>query len=224
LTQAAQASAKRADANETAALWQLGGAINEAEFGNGQRARSQTADALSRSPTKNVEILAAFALARSGDRKRAESLAGALSKQFPSDTILNNYWVPGIRAAIAMDEKNPGKAIEVLRAAEPYDAASPVPGVVELYPVYLRGLAYLQARRGPQAAVEFRKVLRYSGIVLNFPIGALAHLQLARAQAMSGDNASARQSYRDFLTLWKDADPDLPIYEQAKAEYAKLQQ
>jgi tetratricopeptide (TPR) repeat protein len=130
--------------------------------------------------------------------------------------------VPAIRAAIALDEKNPAAALEALQPAAPYELGSPPPGIAFLYPVYLRGLAYLQAGEGKLAAAEFQKVLDHRGIALNFPTAALAHLQLARAKAMSGDKDGAREAYRDFLTLWKGADTDNPVLRQAKAEHEKL--
>ncbi|MGB8885467.1 MAG: winged helix-turn-helix domain-containing protein [Candidatus Korobacteraceae bacterium] len=221
LSQEAQTSALHAGATETAALWQLAGALHEAELGDAGRGHEEASAALAASPGKNVRILAALALARSGDRKRAGALADELVKQYPSDTIVNDYWVPTIRAAIALDEKKPAAAIEVLQVTAPYETGSPSPGIA-FYPVYLRGLAYLEQGQGGAAAAEFQKMLSYRGVILNIPIAALAHLQLARAQAMSGNNAAARKSYEDFLALWKDADPDLPILKQAQSEYAKL--
>jgi DNA-binding winged helix-turn-helix (wHTH) protein/tetratricopeptide (TPR) repeat protein len=221
LSQLAQASALHAGANEAAALWQLAGALHEAELGDPQRARQQATAALAAGPGKNVRILAALALARSGDRKRAQTLADELVKQYPSDTMVNDYWVPTIRAAIALDEKNPAAAIAALQAVASYEIGSPSPGIA-FYPVYLRGLAYLQQGQAGPAAAQFQKMLDNRGVILNIPIAALAHLRLAQAQAMSGNNAAARKSYEDFLALWKDADPDLPILKQAQAQYAKL--
>jgi tetratricopeptide (TPR) repeat protein len=221
LTQAARDSATQAGSKETAALWQLTGALHEAELGDPQRARKDANEALAASPGRPVEILAALVLARSGDLKPAESLADQLVKQYPADTIVNDYWVPSIRAAIALDQKNPAAALEALRPTTPYETGAPSPGTA-FYPVYLRGLAYLQQGQGAQAAAEFQKMLKYPGVILNLSTAALAHLQLARAQAMSGDTAAARKSYEDFLALWKDADRDLAILKQAQAEYAKL--
>ena len=222
LSQQAQASALHAGSNEAAALWQLAGALHEAELGDAQRAHQQATAALAASPGKNVRILAALALARSGDPKRANALAGDLVKQYPSDTMVNDYWVPTIRAAVALDQKNPKAALEALRVTVPYETGSPSPGIV-FYPVYLRGLAYLQQGQGEQAAAEFQKMLTHRGVILNLPTAALAHLQLARAEAMSGNRAAARKSYEDFLALWKEADPDLPLLKQAQSEYAKMQ-
>jgi eukaryotic-like serine/threonine-protein kinase len=222
-TKLAQASALHAGSPEAAALWQLDGALHEAELGDPQRARQQASEAIAAGSSKNAQIMTALALARSGDRKRAQSLADDLSKQFPSDTFVNDYWVPAIRAAIALDEKNPSAALEALQPAVPYELGSPPPGIAFLYPVYLRGLAYLQAGEGKLAAAEFQKMLDHRGIVLNFPTAALAHLQLARAKAMIGDKDGAREAYRDFLALWKNADADNPVLHQAKTEYEKLE-
>ena len=223
-TRLAKASALRAGSKEAAALWQLDGALHEAELGDPQRARQQALEAIAAAgSSKNAQIMAALVLARSGDRKRAQSLADDLSRQYPSDTLVNNYWVPSVRAAIALDEKNPGAALEDLQPAAPYELASPLPGIAFLYPIYLRGLAYLQAGQGKLAAAEFQKMLDHRGIVLNFPTAALAHLQLGRAKAMAGDKDGAREAYRDFLALWKGADAGNPILREAKAEYEKLE-
>ncbi len=221
-TRLARVSALRAGSQEAAALWQLDGALHEVELGDPQRAQQQALEALASGSSKNAQILAALALARSGDRKRAQSLADDLTRQYPLDTLVNDYWVPCIRAAIALEEKNSGAALEALQAAAPYELGSPPPGIAFLYPVYLRGLTYLQAGEGKQAAVEFQKILDHRGIALNFPTAALAHLQLARAKAMMGDKDGAREAYRDFLSLWKNADADNPVLRQAKAEYEKL--
>ncbi|MGC2108018.1 MAG: protein kinase [Candidatus Korobacteraceae bacterium] len=222
-TQLASDSATRAGAKEAAALWQLGGALHEAELGDAQRARNEASKAMSSGDGKNAQILAALTLARTGDRKQAHALADDLAKQFPSDTIVNDYWLPSIQAAIALNEKNSAAAIEALQPALPYEFGSPSPGIAFGYAPYLRGLAYLEARQGKEAAAEFQKLLDHRGVVLNFPVGALAELQLARARLMQGDKAGARQAYAAFLTLWKDADPDNPILLEAKAEYQKLQ-
>jgi len=222
LSQQAQASALHAGSNEAAALWQLAGALHEAELGDAQRAHQQATAALAASPGKNVRILAALTLARSGDPKRANALADDLVKQYPSDTMVNDYWVPTIRAAVALDQKNPKAALEDLRVTVPYETGSPSPGIV-FYPVYLRGLAYLQQGQGEQAAAEFQKMLSHRGVILNLPTAALAHLQLARAETMSGNRAAAKKSYEDFLALWKEANPALPLLKQAQSEYAKVQ-
>jgi tetratricopeptide (TPR) repeat protein len=222
-TQRARDSALHTGAKETAALWQLDGALHEAELGDPQRAGREALEATTSGGGKNVQVLAALALARSGNRQPAQALADDLAKNYPSDTIVNNYWLPSIRAALALDEKNPSAAIDALQPALPYEFGSPTPGIAYGYPPYLRGLAYLKAGQGKAAAAEFQKILDHRGVVLNFPIGAVAHLQMARARSMYGDLEGARQAYKDFLDLWKDADPDNPILLQAKAESGKLQ-
>ena len=147
-------------------------------------------------------------------------LTGEIAKRFPLDTMINRYWIPIIQASIEINRANPAKAIDLLQPVAPYDLARPL---VALYPHYVRGQAYLLLRRGREAAVEFQKILDHPGIVLNEPIGALAHLQLGRAYAMAGETPMARAAYQDFLALWKDADPNILILKQAKAEYARLQ-
>ena len=171
-----------------------------------------------------MHSLAALALARIGDSARARALADELEKDNPSNTRLNVYWLPTIKAAIEMKQGHPDRTITFLEKTLPYELGQPAPlDVGTLYPAYLRGQAYLMMHNGPAAAAEFQKLLDHQGIVLNYPLGALAHLQLGRAYAMSGDTTKAKAAYQDFLTLWKDADPDVPILHQAKAEYAKLQ-
>jgi tetratricopeptide (TPR) repeat protein len=148
-----------------------------------------------------------------------------LSGRFPEDTSVQFNYLPTLRAQVALSHNDPSKAIEILQVASPYELGFPGfgPFMVSLYPVYVRGQAYLALNDGKQAAAEFHKILDHRGVVLNGPIGALAHLGLARAYALQGDKDKARVAYRDFLTLWKDADPDIPILRQANAEYAKLQ-
>jgi len=222
LTQTARESAIQAGSKETAATWVLTGALHDAEIGDPQRARKDANEALTASHGQTVTILAALVLARSGDAKSAGALADQLAKQYPANTIMNDYWVPTIRAAIDLDQKNPAAAVEALRRTAPYETGAPPPGIA-FYPVYLRGLAYLQLGQGRQAVAEFQKMLKYPGVVLNLTTAALAHLQLARAQAVSGDKAAASKSYEEFLSLWKDADKDLAVLKQAQAESAKLQ-
>jgi len=214
-------SARAADAAETAAGWQVQQAWAEAEIGNSGRARGMAAEALALSAGRTVGPVAALALARAGDTAQAQKMAESLNQEFPLDTLMQNYSLPTIRAAIELEKNNPGKAIEILQTVTPYELGFAWIGG-KLFPVYLRGEAYLKAGQAKEAAAEFQKVIDHPGIVLNYVHGALAHLQLARAQVMMGDKAAAGKSYQDFLTLWKDADPDIPIYRQAKAEYAKL--
>jgi len=219
LVRSAVESARRNDQSETAARYQVILAGMEADFGNSERARQEAATALALSSTRYVQTQAAYLSARVGDTARAQRIADDLGKRFPLHTIINGYDVPTIRAAIEINRSNPSKAIEFLRATSPYELS--VSG--GLYAVYLRGLAYLLLREGRQAAAEFQKILDYRGIVGDGQQGALAYLQIGRAYLMQGDTIKARASYQDFLTLWKDADPDIPILRQAKAEYAKLQ-
>jgi predicted Zn-dependent protease len=153
-------------------------------------------------------------------------LADGLGKWFPEDTIVRFNYLPTLRAKLALLQADPQEALHSLENAAPYELGLPSNSFYNwpnLYPVYVRGEAYLTAHQGREAAAEFQKILDHRGIVLNEPIGALAHLQLGRAYALQGDTARARAAYYDFLTLWKDADPDIPILQQAKAEYAKLQ-
>jgi ATP/maltotriose-dependent transcriptional regulator MalT len=142
-----------------------------------------------------------------------------LAKSFPQDTALQFIYLPMLHAQFALSRRDPAQAVEALQSATPYELGS----AGGLYPVYVRGQAFLTAHQGREAAAEFRKVLEHRGIVGNEPIGALARLGTARAYALQGDTASARAAYQDFLTLWKDADPDIPILKEAKAEYAGLQ-
>jgi eukaryotic-like serine/threonine-protein kinase len=216
-------SARHQAADVRAPLWLTTAALREAEFGNADAARKGAAAALVMDSGPAVEALAALALARAGDAARAERLANDLSKYFPVNTMLQGYWLPAIRAATELAHKNPHRSIELLRPAASYELGQL--NLLEqgmMYPVYLRGQAYLLTRQGREAAAEFQKLLDHSGIVLNFPLGALAHLQLGRAYALQGDTAKARAAYQDFLTLWKDADPDIPVLIAAKSEYAKL--
>jgi DNA-binding winged helix-turn-helix (wHTH) protein/Tfp pilus assembly protein PilF len=216
-------SARHAGAQETAALWQANAALREAEFGNAALARQDSTAALALAPGRGIEALAALALARAGEVARAQKLANKLNKDFPLNTIFQGYWLPAIRAAIELNRKNPTGSIEILQATTSYELGAPEPLIVgTMYQAYLRGEAYLLAHQGKEAAAEFQKFLDHRGVVLNFPLGALAHLGLARAYVLQGDKAKARAAYQDFLTLWKDADPDIPILKEAKAEYAKL--
>jgi len=167
------------------------------------------------------QLMLALASAELGDVERAEKIVESINLQAPQDTIVQFYCLPAIRAAIELKRHNPAAAIEILRPAEQYEYALPN-YFSDMYPTYIRGLAYLQLGQGQAASVEFQKMLDHSAIVGRDVVGALAHLQLGRAQVMMGDKAAARKSYQDFLTLWKDADPEIPIYKQAKAEYARL--
>ena len=218
-------SALRDDQKETAAQWKMDGALREVEFGNSRFAKQETAGARTLTSSHDTEILAAIALARTGDVTEAEKLAKDLEKQYPLDTLVNNYWLPVIRASEENARNNPTKAIQLLHPCAPYELSSPVAwsGLGgPMYPAYLRGEAHLQLRRGNDAATEYQKVVDHPGFMLACPLGRLAHLGLARAYVLQGDTAKAKSAYQDFLTLWKDADPDIPILIAAKAEYAKL--
>jgi hypothetical protein len=220
LSQRAVQSAKRADTPETAASWMANAALREAEVGNAARARQQALEALALAPGLDVQVVAALALARSGELAMANKIAEQLDQQYPHDTMMQGFSLPIIRAAIQLSNSNPAKAIDVLQEATPYEYGAQSIGY--LYPAYLRGEAYLKAGQGQQAAAEYGKVIGHPGIMLNFVTGALARLQLARAQAMTGNHAAARKSYQDFLSSWKDADADVPILEAGKAEYQRL--
>jgi eukaryotic-like serine/threonine-protein kinase len=223
-TRRAVDSSIRSDNKEAAALWQVNAALREAEFGETAVAKQDVKEALALAPGRNVKVLAALALARIGETARAERLVKGLEKSDPSNTVLRLYRLPAVNAAIELNQGNSSQALVLLEAAAPYELGQPSPGPLgTLYPAYLRGQAYLLAHNGPAAAAEFQKLLDHPGIALNFPLGVLAHLQMARAFATTGDTRKARAAYQDFLTLWKDADPDIPILKQAKAEYAKLQ-
>jgi hypothetical protein len=217
-------SSQRNQTRETAAGWVVDEAFAEAEFGNSSFARQAVDSALQLTPRgRYVRGIAAFVLVRAGDLPQGQRIADELAKDYPEDTILKFYWLPAARAAIELDRHNPAKALELLRAAQAYELGNPSPTVGPLSPVYSRGYALLAAGQAKEAAAEFQRVLDHRGIVLNSPIGALAYLGLARGRAASADNAGARTAYQDFFALWKDADPDIPILKQAKAEYAKLQ-
>jgi DNA-binding winged helix-turn-helix (wHTH) protein/tetratricopeptide (TPR) repeat protein len=215
----------RSGSNEAAALRQSEAALREAEFGSPVVARQDVSAALDSAPSWRVKVLAALALTRLGETTRAKTLMAELEKNAPLSTRVKTYWLPAVKAAIDVAEENPARAIAVLEPAVPNELGSPLflNNPAPLYPAYLRGQAYLMMHNGPAAVAEFQKFLDHRGIVLNYPLGALAHLQLGRAYAMSGDTAKAQAAYQDFLTLWKDADRDIPILKQAKAEYAKLQ-
>jgi tetratricopeptide (TPR) repeat protein len=217
-------SAVRADSKETAAFWQVNAALREAELGNLASAKQGVTAALALSPGRDVKVVAALTLARTGDAPRAKALAEELEKSYPTNTVLKLYWLPTINAAIELNKSDSSQALVYLEATAPYDLAGPPPlQMGTLYPAYLRGQAYLLAHNGIAAVGEFEKLLDHRGIVQNFVTGSLAHLQIGRAYAMAGDTAKAKNAYQDFFALWKDADLDIPILKQAKAEYGKLQ-
>jgi serine/threonine protein kinase/Tfp pilus assembly protein PilF len=243
LTGRAMDSAQHNDAKESAAAYQAVGALREAEAGNRERARAEAKAAVKLAPNRDVREMAALALVRAGDTAGAEKPAAELDKSFPLDTLVQRYWLPTIRAGVALERKDPNRAIELLKAASTVELATPTNLTIYLCPVYLRGEAYLMLHDGNRAAAEFQKFIDHRALVGNFPWGALARVGLARAYALDAGVgaglvpaqghpqgaplqqdalAKARAAYQDFLTLWKDADPDIPILKEAKAEYAKL--
>jgi eukaryotic-like serine/threonine-protein kinase len=218
-------SAERADEKEAAAGYEAEAALQEALFGSAAEARQKVAAARGISTGRDVQYGIALALAIASDSERARTLADQLAKRFPEDTIVQFNYLPTVYAQISLNHGNPSQAIEALEAAAPYELGNPNGNgfSTAFYPIFVRGEARLDARQGVEAAVEFQRVLDHRGIVGNMAIGALAHLGLARAYVLKGDTAKARTSYQDFLALWKDADPDIPVLLAAKAEYAKLQ-
>jgi tetratricopeptide (TPR) repeat protein len=219
--------ARQTGQRETAALFETGAALREALFGNAPEARRSAVAALDLSKGRDVEYGAALALAFSGDSSQAEMLTNEMEKRFPEDTEVKYAYVPVLRAQLSLNRNQPSRAVELLQTAAPYELGIPVCGIMAyfgaLYPIYVRGEAYLAGRLGPEAATEFQRVLDHRGVVVNDPIGALARLQLGRALALTGNTTKAKAAYEDFLRLWKDADADIPILRQAKTEYGKLQ-
>jgi hypothetical protein len=222
----AQAEERR----ETEAYYEADTALREALFGNASVAQQRAIAALRLSNSRDVEYAAAFALAASGDSSRTQSLAIDLSKRFPEDTKVRFTFAPTLRALLALNHGEPASAVELLQTAIPFEGgilssggSETLLGTSNLYPAYVRGEAYLAGRQGREAAIEFQKILDHRGITITDPIGGLTHLQLGRAYVLAGDNVKARAAYKDFLTLWKDADPDIPILKKAKEEYARLQ-
>ena len=222
----AVALAEQAERREDSAIYRAAEAVCDAHFGYPSEARKRARSALNVAKGRDVEYAAAFALASSGETVGAEAVAKNLAERFPEDTPVQFEYLPTLRALLALHNQAPSQAIERLQVARPYDLAMPGTSFFAkfggLYTAYVRGEAYLAAGRGQDAAAEFQKVLDHHGIVLADPIGALAHLQLGRAYMIQGDMAKAKSAYQRFLTLWKDADADLPVLKRARAEYAKL--
>jgi tetratricopeptide (TPR) repeat protein len=196
-------------------------ALTEAEAGNVAQAVQLAEKGVNGTQYRAIQLILALAFARVGRTTRAHELADSINKAAPVDTLVQNYFLPAIRAAIQLHAENPAEAIKLLERTKQYDFAYP-DSFRDLYPAYIRGLAYLQIGEGSLARIEFEKLLDHPGFVGTNVIGALSHLQLARALKLSGDAAAARKSYEDFLSLWKNADPDIPIYQQAKSEYSQL--
>jgi serine/threonine protein kinase/tetratricopeptide (TPR) repeat protein len=219
-------SAERTQEKEPAATYSALSGLREALFGNAEEARRRATLALQRSAGRDVQYGSALALAYAGDDERARTLTDDLGKRFPEDTMVQFNYLPTLRAKLALSRGNVSEAIENLRVAAPHELGQTTfstYGWNALHPVFVRGEGYLAAHQGNEAAAQFQKILNHRGIVVNQPIGALAHLGLARAYVLQGDTVKAKTAYKDFLTLWKDADPDIPILKEAKAEYAKLQ-
>jgi eukaryotic-like serine/threonine-protein kinase len=225
LSRQAASSAARAGEKEMAAGCESAAALWEALYGNAAETRQRVAGTFAQSNGRDAQFVAALALAMIGDSARAHSLAEDLQKRFPEDTIVRFNYLPTLRAQLALALPNNGaQAVDALAAASAYELGVPGSSTfwTNLYPIYVRGEAFLAAQQGSQAAAEFQKILDWPGVVVNEPIAALAHLGLARAYAMQGNTPKSQAAYRDFLTLWKDADPDLPVFVAAKAESANL--
>jgi DNA-binding winged helix-turn-helix (wHTH) protein/tetratricopeptide (TPR) repeat protein len=225
LSRQASNSAKRAGEKEASAAYEAMAGLREGLFGNTAKGLEQTRMAITPSSGRDVYYGFGLASAYAKNAKATQRFVEGFEKGFVEDTDVRFNYLPTLRAKMALIHSNPQQAIDGLEIAAPYELGLPAGGFYNwpnMYPVYVRGEAYLAAHRGHEAAAEFQKILDHRGIVLNEPIGALAHLQLGRAYAMQGDTAKSRAAYQDFLTLWKDADPDIPILKQAKAEYAKL--
>jgi predicted Zn-dependent protease len=219
-------SAEQEKEKEAAATYSVLSGLREALFGNAEEARRDANLAMKLSSGRDVRYGAALALSYAGDNARTKTLIDGLSKRFPDDTLIQFNYLPTLRAKSLLSQEKALVALENLRAAMPYELGMTTGssfGWTATYPVYVRGEAYLAAHQASEAAAEFQKILDHSGIVVNEPIGALAHLQIGRAYAMQGDTAKGRAAYQDFLTLWKDADPDIPILKAAKREFADLQ-
>jgi serine/threonine protein kinase/Tfp pilus assembly protein PilF len=225
LSQRAIDSARGNDSKETAAAWRMNAALREAEFSNPVRARQEIVAALAEAPTRDVNVLAALALARIGDIDRADRMAHDLAERYPLNTAINRYWLPAIYALLEIKRGNPTKALEDLQTTTQYELGTPLPQFEvggSLYPVYIRGEVYLLLHKGKEAAAEFQKFLDHRGVALNSPLSSLARLQLGRAYALQDNNGQSRAAYQEFFELWGDADRDIPILIAAKSEYAEL--
>ena len=218
--------ATHAGQRERAALFQSGAAVREAFFGNAAAARQNATAALALSNGKEVEYGAGFAQALAGDAAVAEAMAEDMERLFPEDTSAKFYYVPSLRALAALNRHDPAKAIEWLQLSSAYGLGVPQSCFFgffgALYPMYVRGEAYLALHQGAKAAAEFQRIVDHPTIVISDPVGALARLQLGRAYSMAGDPAKAKAAYEDFLHLWADADPETPVLRQARSEYAQL--
>jgi len=225
LSEQARASAERVDEKETAAGYEAQAAVREALFGNAAAAQKRATAALALSNGRDVQFLAGLAFAFAGDTARTQAILADFAKRFPDDTIVKFIYLPAIDAQLALDRHDPSKAADELTSAARYELGQTGQGAITpaLYPVYVHAAVDLALKQGKVAAAEYQKILDRRGVVINEAIGALAHLGSARAYALAGDTAQARTGYQDFLAVWKDADPDIPVLKQAKSEYAKLQ-
>ena len=207
-------------------MYETGAALREALFGEVTTATESAGAVFRLSRSRDAEYGAAFALALAGDQSQAAILVGDLERRFPEDTAVRFNYVPTLRALLALKNGDPSRAVDLLQVSMPYELGEPPSSFFgfygALYPIYVRGEAYLALNRGPEAAREFQKIIDHRGIVVSDPIGALAHLQLGRAFVSSGEKIKAKTAYVDFLTLWKDADSDIPVLKQAQAEYSNL--
>jgi eukaryotic-like serine/threonine-protein kinase len=210
-------------AKEAAGLFLAQAAVREAEAGNSAKADELIAQALAHTQDQSVTILSGFVAARAGKVEKAHAIADKLDQENPANTFVQKYWLPTIRAESDLQSRKAHDAVAALAVYEPFDLSTP-PEFYKgtLYPAYVRGQAYLAAGDGPKAAVEFQEILDHPGIVLNYPLGALARLGRARAEALNHDSAKARQDYEAFFALWKDADPELPVLVQARQEFHAL--
>jgi eukaryotic-like serine/threonine-protein kinase len=226
MSQRASDLAQQSGGRERSALFQAGAAVSEALLGYAPGARQKAMAALALSKDREVEYGAAIALALLGSSSQSQTLTNDLERRFPEDTSVRFSYAPTLRALLSLDRSAPAKALQQLQIAVPYELGAPRSSIHgnfgALYPIYVRGEAYLAAKQGPEAAAEFQKILAHRGIVVSDPIGALARLQLGRAYVLSGETTKAKTVYQDFLALWKDADPDIPMLKQAKTEFAQL--
>jgi eukaryotic-like serine/threonine-protein kinase len=220
LRRAVEAAHNNGD-NETAAQYYLDSALNEAEVGNVDAARRNVDAGLALATNRDIQLEAALALSRTGEVNRTRALTEGLRKQYPSDTVLSSLWLPTIEASLELQQGNQDRALDLLQPVAPYERSTGIWGAV-MYPAYLRGQGYLLAHDPKQAAVEFQKIVDQRGLVVNRMVGAVARLGLGRAYALAGDQKQARRAYQEFMTLWKEADPDVPILKQVMMEYAKL--
>jgi tetratricopeptide (TPR) repeat protein len=224
LARRASDSALRGSEKEVAAEYRAHSAVREALAGDLPTAKQDAQAALALSTGRQAEGYSAIAFGLAGDSAQAERLAADLGRRFSEDTVVKFNFLPMIRAAIALHGGNGKQAIDALSASAPYELGQTNSAFTfSLYPVYLRGEAYLAAKQGSAAAGEFQKILDHAGVVGNEPIGGLAHLGLGRAYVEAGDSAKAKSAYEEFFALWKNADADVPVLVQAKGVYAKLQ-